>query len=102
MRESVGFDGPWLVFAPFVCGWKLGRKELLQVALSCAIFFLFAFGGFAYWFLSSQDYCSAWTVWRETMSNEVADHPGTIRIVGPFLLILFFTFTLILLYLAFA
>jgi len=47
LRETIAFFGPWLVLAPFVCGWKLGRRELFQVALSCAVFFLFALGGFA-------------------------------------------------------
>ncbi len=102
LRETVAFYGPWLVLAPFVCGWKWGRRELFQVVLSCGIFFLFALGGFAYWFVSDQEYRWAWTVWRETMRSESLRHPVSIRTVGPFMIYVLFTSPLVLISLPFA
>src|SRR6267378_6646039 len=67
LRETIGFYGPWLVLAPFACGWKLSRRELSLIALSCGIFLVFALGGFAYWFLSDPDYRKSWFGWRESM-----------------------------------
>ena len=32
LRETIGFYAPWLVLAPFVFGWKVGRREVLYVA----------------------------------------------------------------------
>src|SRR5258707_1046143 len=52
LRETVGFYGPWLIFAPFVCGWRPNRRGLLLVVLSCVVFLIFAGSGFACWFLS--------------------------------------------------
>ena len=37
LRETIGFYAPWLVLAPFVLGWKFGRREVLCVAASCAV-----------------------------------------------------------------
>lgn len=102
LRETIAFYGPWLVLAPFVCGWKWGRRELFQVALSGAIFFIFALGGFAYWFLSDQQYRWAWSVWRETMRGESIRHPVSIRTVGPFIIYVFITSPLVLVSLPFA
>ncbi|HEV8169689.1 MAG TPA: glycosyltransferase family 39 protein [Pyrinomonadaceae bacterium] len=75
LRETVGFYAPWLVFAPFVLGWKLRRREILYVAASCVIFLLFAFGWFAYWFISDPSYRWVWFGWRESMLAESARHP---------------------------
>jgi hypothetical protein len=102
LRETVAFYGPWLVFAPFVCGWKWGHRELLLVALSVGLFFVFALGGFAYWYLSHEDYRGAWSVWLETSRMESAHHPVTMGILGPFILYVFITSPLILLSLPFA
>jgi 4-amino-4-deoxy-L-arabinose transferase-like glycosyltransferase len=102
LRETVAFYGPWLVLAPFVCGWKWGRRELLLVALSVAIFFVFALGGFAGWYLGHEDYRWAWSVWLATMRKESAQHPVSLGILGPFLLYVFITAPLILLSLPFA
>ncbi len=33
LRETVGFYAPWLVFAPFVLGWKFQRREILYLSL---------------------------------------------------------------------
>ena len=86
LRETVAFYGPWLVFAPFVCGWRTNRKGILLVVFSCLIFVVFAGSGFAYWFLSDPSYRAAWYGWRESMRVESALHPPAIRNVWPWLL----------------
>ena len=83
LRETVGFYGPWLVFAPFVCGWRLNRKGLLLVALSCIVFLFFASSSFAFWFLGDPRYRAAWYGWLESMRAESALHPISIRTVWP-------------------
>src|SRR5712691_11077635 len=83
LRETVGFYGPWLVFAPFVCGWRLNRKGLLLVALSCIVFLFFASSSFAFWFLGDPSYRAAWYGWLESMRAESALHPISIRTVLP-------------------
>ena len=70
LRETVGFFAPWLLFAPFVLGWKFQRREILYVATSCLVFLLFAFGWFAYWFVSDPHYRWVWFGWRESMYAE--------------------------------
>jgi Dolichyl-phosphate-mannose-protein mannosyltransferase len=102
LRETVGFFGPWLVLAPIVCGWQLRRREVFYVALSCAIFFVFALGGFGYWFLGDPTYRDAWFGWRESMRTETLRHPVSIGIVGPFIAFFFVTSPLVLLTLPFA
>jgi 4-amino-4-deoxy-L-arabinose transferase-like glycosyltransferase len=67
LRETVGFFGLWLVAAPFVAGHRPTVKELTRIALSCLIFFVFAMGGFAYWFLTDPGYRQAWHGWRVSM-----------------------------------
>ena len=96
LRETVLFYAPWLVLAPFCCEWKLRRRDLSMMILSCVIFFLFAFGGFVYWFLSDPAYRAAWFGWRESMRVESARHPPDIRNVWPWLMFLFATSPLIL------
>src|SRR5260370_12626721 len=75
LRETVGFYGPWLVFAPFVCGWRPNRRGGLLVAFSCMGFVIFAGSAFAYWFLSDPSYRAAWHGWRESMRIETTLHP---------------------------
>ena len=86
LRETVAFYGPWLLFAPFVCGWRPNRRGLLLVVSSCLIFVVFAGSGFAYWFLSDPGYRAAWYGWRESMRVESALHPLALRNVWPWLL----------------
>lgn len=86
LRETVAFYGTWLVFAPFVCGWRLNRRGLLLIVLSGVVFAIFAGSGFAYWFLSDPNYRAAWYGWRESMRVESALHPISIRNVWPWLL----------------
>jgi hypothetical protein len=97
LRETVGFYGPWLVLAPFVCGWRSGRRALLLAGLSCLIFLLFAGSGFAYWFLADPDYRAAWYGWRESMRVESTLHPVSIRTVWPWFAFFFATSPLVLL-----
>ena len=102
LRETVGLYGFWLLFAPFVCGWKLRRRDVAVVALSGLIFLLCGFGGFAYWFLSDPGYRAAWFGWRESMRVESARHPANIKNFQPWLAFFFATSPLILISLPFA
>ncbi|HEV7398263.1 MAG TPA: glycosyltransferase family 39 protein [Pyrinomonadaceae bacterium] len=102
LRETTAFFAPWLVLAPFVCGWKFNRRDMLIVAASCLLFLLLGVGGFGYWFLSDPDYRKGWYGWRESMRQESALHPVSIRNLPPFLAYLFVTTPLALLTLPFA
>lgn len=102
LRETTAFFAPWLLLAPFVCGWKFNRKDFLIVAASGALFVVFAGGGFAYWFLTHPEYREGWFGWRESMRQESALHPVTLRSLPPFLLYVFVTSPLVLITLPFA
>lgn len=102
LRETIGFYAPWLVVAPFVFGWKLGRREVLYVAASCAVFVLLAFGWFAYWFITDQSYRWLWYGWRESMREESARHPVVLANLRPYLLYYFISAPLVFLTLPFA
>ena len=95
LRETIGFYVPWLVFAPFVCGWP--RRRGLLLALSCLVFLVFAGAGFLYWFLADPSYRTAWYGWRESMRAESALHPISIRIIWPWLVFFLATSPLVLL-----
>jgi len=97
LRESVGFFGPWLVFAPFVCGWRPNRRGLLLVVMSCMIFLIFALAPFGYWFFFDPNYRAAWYGWRESMRAESALHPISIRTVWPWFVFFLATSPLVLL-----
>lgn len=85
VRETVAFYALWLLAAPIACGWKLGRREIISVALALGVFLITAFGPFAYWFWSDESYRAAWHGWRESMRVEEARHPLTARNLIPFL-----------------
>jgi len=102
LRETNAFYAPWLVLAPFICGWKLRRREVFIVIISGLVFLLFAISGFAYWFLSDPIYRAGWHGWRESMRQESAVHPVSIRNVLPFLIYVLVTSPLILITLPFA
>ena len=102
LRETIGFYAPWLVLAPFVFGWKFGRREVFYVAASCAVFVLLAFGWFAYWFISDPGYRWVWHGWRESMREESARHPVVLRNLRPYLLYYFISAPLVFLTLPFA
>ena len=97
LRESVGFFGPWLVFAPFVCGWRLNRRGVLLVVASCMIFLIFALAPFGCWFFFDPNYRAAWYGWRESMRAESALHPISIRMVLPWFVFFLATSPLVLL-----
>jgi 4-amino-4-deoxy-L-arabinose transferase-like glycosyltransferase len=76
VREPVAFYAPWLIAAPFACGWKWGRREVARVTLSVLVFLVVAFAPFAFWFWSDfEGYRAAWYGWRESMRVEAARHP---------------------------
>jgi hypothetical protein len=85
LRETIGFYLPWLIAAPLACGWKLTRRHIVIVALSLLLFFVFAFGWFAFWFLTDDHYRRIWFGWRESMQLETARHPVTLRNLWPYL-----------------
>jgi hypothetical protein len=102
LRETIGFYAPWLVVAPFVCGWKFKRRHLLIVAASCLIFFVCAIGWFAFWFITDEHYRWVWFGWRESMWQETARHPVTLRNLRPYFAYFFVTAPLLLVSLPFA
>jgi len=101
LRETIAFYSPWLVLAPFVCGWRPRRRELAYIALSGVIFLIFALGGFAYWF-SDPEYRLAWFGWRESMRSESALHPVRLQNLLPFFVYLIVTSPLVVITLPFA
>jgi len=102
LRETVGFYTPWLVLAPFLLGWKLGRRELIYVMLSLFVFLLLGLGWFGYWFLTDPHYRLFWFGWRESLRQESARHPVTIQNLWPFLVYFFVSAPLVFLALPFA
>jgi len=97
LRETIGLYAPWLVFAPFACGWKFRRRELLIVAASCALFLGCALGWFGFWFITDPHYRSIWFGWRESMRQETARHPVTIANLKPYLAYFFVSAPLVFL-----
>ncbi|MGH9904592.1 MAG: ArnT family glycosyltransferase [Pyrinomonadaceae bacterium] len=102
LREALGFYALWLVVAPFLLGWKLGRREVAWVALSFAIFLVLALGWFGYWFLTDAHYRTVWFGWRESMRQESMRHPVAIRNLVPYFLYFFVTAPLVFISLPFA
>ena len=102
LRETIGFYAPWLVLAPFVFGWKFGRREVLYVAASCLVFVLLAFGWFAYWFITDPAYRWIWHGWRESMREESARHPVVLANLRPYFLYYFISAPLVFLTVLFA
>ena len=102
LRETMGFYAPWLVVAPFVCGWKFQRRQIFVVVISCLVFFLCAIGWFAFWFITDPHYRWIWFGWRESMLQENARHPVTLHSLRPYLGYFFVSAPLLLLSLPFA
>ena len=76
VRETVAFYAPWLVLAPFACGWKPGRREITIVVCALLVFTLFAFGPFVLWFVTDAGgFQASWYGWRDSMREEAARHP---------------------------
>jgi hypothetical protein len=84
LRETIGFYAPWLIVAPFICGWKLTRRHVLLIGLSCFVFLLFAFSWFGFWFITDAHYRWTWFGWRESMRQETARHPITLHNLWPY------------------
>ena len=102
LRETVGFYAPWLVLAPFVFGWRFGKREVVYVVASCAVFAVLAFGWFGYWFISDPFYRALWHGWRESMRDESARHPVSLANLRPYLLYFFISAPVLFLTLPFA
>jgi hypothetical protein len=102
LRETVGLYLPWLVFAPFVGGWRFNRRTTAIVIGSLLIFLLFAFGIFVIWFASNQTYRHDWHIWLSSMKAESARHPVGIANLRPFLIYFFMAAPLIFIALPFA
>jgi hypothetical protein len=102
LRETFGFYAPWLIVAPFVCGWKPQRRQILLVALSFLLFFLCATGWFAYWFITVDHYRGIWFGWRESMRQETARHPITLQNLKPYLTYFFVSAPVVFLTIVFA
>ena len=92
VRETVSFYAPWLLLAPLACGWRLGRREIMTIALAVFVFLLFALLPFALWFWTDAGgFRVSWHGWRETMRDEAARHPVKLSNLLPFLLFFFLT-----------
>jgi hypothetical protein len=102
LRETIGFYAPWLIVAPFFLGWKFRRRQILIVALSCLVFFVCAAGFFAFWFITDEHYRWVWFGWRESLRQETARHPVTLRNLRPYFAYFFVTAPLLLVSLPFA
>jgi 4-amino-4-deoxy-L-arabinose transferase-like glycosyltransferase len=102
LRESMGLYAPWLAVAPFVCGWKFQRRQILVVASSCLVFLLCALGWFAFWFITDEHYRWIWFGWRESMLQENARHPVTLQSLRPYLGYFFVSAPLVFVSLPFA
>ncbi len=102
LRETIGFYAPWLIVAPFVCGWKPGRRQVLIIALSCFLFFVFALSWFGFWFITDEHYRWVWFGWRESMRRETARHPVTLHNLWPYFAYFFVSAPLVFASLPFA
>jgi len=102
LRETIGLYAPWLVLAPFVCGWRFSKREVAYVLLSMVLFCICAFGWFAYWFVTDSYYRGVWFGWRESMREEAARHPVALKNLRPFITYLFISAPLVFITLPFA
>jgi hypothetical protein len=84
LRETNAFYLPWLLFAPFLIGWKFDRRTIGIVTTSLLAFILFAVGPFALWFALSAGYRAQWYIWFESGRSEAARHPLTLSNLKPF------------------
>lgn len=95
LRETIALYGTWLVIGPIAYGWRVTRKEVVVVIASCAIFCLFIFSWFGYWYLTDSHYQWAWHGWRESMRLESARHPISLVNFHPYLFYLFISAPLV-------
>ena len=83
VRETVGCFGLWLAFAPFVCGWRLRRREIAITALACLVFFVVALVPIYLWYLLVVEYRREWWGWVASMRMESARHPARLENILP-------------------
>jgi 4-amino-4-deoxy-L-arabinose transferase-like glycosyltransferase len=84
LREATALYGVWLVLSPFVCGWRLGRREVMTIALACVVFFIFALGGFGFFYLLNVgDYRYEWETSFHALREESKRHPVRLANMGP-------------------
>ena len=102
LRETIGFYLPWLLLAPLMLRANAGKRELKVVALSVAVFLVFAFGWFAYWYLTDPHYRWIWHGWRESMRQESTRHPVSLKNLWPYVMYFFVTAPIVFLALPFA
>jgi hypothetical protein len=100
LREATALYGVWLVLAPFAYGWRFRPRELMSIALTCLVFFVFALGIFGFFYLSNFDnYRYEWNGWVESMRMESGLHPARLSnmstllwyffLAGPIVLVAF-------------
>jgi Dolichyl-phosphate-mannose-protein mannosyltransferase len=102
LRETVGFYLPWLVFAPFVAGWKFDRRTVTAVVVSVLAFLAIGLGIFAIWFATHAEYRVTWHVWLESGRSESARHPIGLANLKPFIIYFFLAAPLVAVALPFA
>ncbi len=86
LRETVGLYAPWLVFAPFVGGWRFDRRSLAIIASSLIVFAIVGFGPFAIWYEASPVFRLDWHTWLSSMQDEARRHPISTTNLKPFLI----------------
>jgi hypothetical protein len=97
VREVAAIYGVWLVAAPFACGWRFNRRDLLLVAATCAVFFACAFVPWLiYYFGDVGGYREGWHGWVESMRMEEGLHPVSVRNFVPLFLFFFIAAPLVL------
>jgi len=103
VRETVAFYAPWLVIAPFACGWKPRWREIGVIICASLVFILFALGPFVMWFVTDTGgFQASWYGWRASLAEESARHPVELRNAIPFFTYFFITAPLVLVALPFA
>lgn len=86
VREAALLFAPWLLIAPFACGWKIRRREIAVMGISCLIFIACAFGPFVFLLCSNAaNFRWAWHGWIESSRMESARHPVSAGNVLPLL-----------------
>lgn len=96
LRETAAFYLPWLVFAPFIAGWRFDRRTFGTIAGCVVVFFVVASGIFALWFATHAEYRATWHVWLDSTRSEAARHPIELANLKPFFIYLFLASPLVL------
>lgn len=103
LRETMGFFAPWLVLSPLILGPRKPFKTVAtRIVLTGLIFAACAFGWFAYWIITDSHYRRIWFGWRESMAQESARHPITLRNLWPYAMYFFISAPLAFVALPFA